>query len=92
MSTTTATPTSDKRTSGCRVELAAYATEEGHRRLLIGQRVHGIVRITDEPANGEGTRYLVEPMLESKAALDAIVDDYVAKALSIGYPPMHGWF
>jgi hypothetical protein len=31
-------------------------------------------------------------MLESKAALDAIVNDYIAKAMSIGYPPMHGWF
>ena len=56
------------------------------------QRVDGIVRVTDEPAHGTGRSYLVEPELESKAALDALVDDYLVKAKRTGYPPMHGWF
>jgi len=89
--TTTATATG-QRATGERVELATYTTDTGEPRVLIGQRVDGIVRVTDEAADGEGRRYLVEPQLESKAALDALVDDYLAKANRIGYPPMHGWF
>jgi len=92
-STTTTAATTTERPTGHRVKLAAYTTKDGNEpRVLIGQRVDGIVRVTDEPADGEGRRYLVEPQLESKAALDALVDDYLAKANRIGYPPMHGWF
>ncbi len=89
--TTTATATG-QRPTGQRVELATYATDSDEPRVLIGQRVDGIVRVTDEPADGQGRSYLVEPQLESKAALDALVDDYLAKAKRIGYSPMHGWF
>lgn len=85
------TATAERRT-GQRVQLATYSTDTGERRVLVGQRVDGIVRVTDEPAHGDGRRYLVEPQLESKAALDALVDDYLAKAKRVGYPPMHGWF
>lgn len=81
------------RPAGQRVELATYTTRDGDEpRVLIGQRVDGIVRVTDEPARGTGRRYVVEPQLESKAALDALVTDYLAKAKRIGYAPMHGWF
>ncbi len=82
-----------ERPTGQRVELATYTTADSdEQRVLIGQRVDGIVRVTDEPAHGDGRRYLVEPQLESKAALDALIDDYLAKAERIGYAPMHGWF
>jgi hypothetical protein len=71
----------------------AHATRDSEEpRVLIGQRVDGIVRVTDEPAHGNGRRYVVESELESKAALDALVDDYLAEAKRIGYAPMHGWF
>lgn len=82
-----------ERPTGQRVALATYTTADSdEQRVLIGQRVDGIVRVTDEPAHGDGRRYLVEPQLESKAALDALVEDYLAKAKRIGYAPMHGWF
>lgn len=81
------------RPTGQRVALATYTTADSdEQRVLIGQRVDGIVRVTDEPAHGDGRSYLVEPQLESKAALDALIDDYLAKAARIGYAPMHGWF
>ncbi len=87
------TATTIERPTGQRVQLATYTTRDGDEpRVLIGQRVDGIVRVTDEPADGDGRRYLVEPQLESKAALDALVEDYLAKAKRIGYSPMHGWF
>lgn len=85
--------TTVERPTGQRVALATYTTADSdEQRVLIGQRVDGIVRVTDEPARGDGRRYLVEPQLESKAALDALVEDYLAKAKRIGYAPMHGWF
>jgi hypothetical protein len=91
--TTTTNATTTERPTGHRVKLAAYTTKDRNEpRVLIGQRVDGVVRVTDEPAAGQGRRYVVEPELESKAALDALVDDYLAKAKRIGYPPMHGWF
>lgn len=62
-----------------------------YHRVLIGQRIDGIVHVFDEP-NGTGTTYTVEAGLESKAALDALIADYLAKAKRIGYAPMHGWF
>lgn len=88
--TTTLTPTS----AGTRVTLATYTTETGEERALIGQRVDGIPRVTDEPAGEQqGETYVVEPQIEeSKAALDALLADYLAKAEKLGYPPMHGWF
>lgn len=88
----TATATIDRPT-GQRVQLATYTTRDSDEpRVVIGQRVDGIVRVTDEPAHGPGRRYVVEPELESKGALDALVEDYLAKAKRIGYAPMHGWF
>jgi hypothetical protein len=57
------------------VELARYRVSAGER-VLKGQRVLGVVRVTDVPADGEGRRYLVERELISKAELDALVADY----------------
>jgi len=74
-----------------RVSLARYATSL-EQRVLVGQRVDGDVRITDEPATGTGRRYLVESELETRAALDALVRDYIAKSQKLDYPAMHGWF
>ena len=95
--TSTHTPTTPAPTThttdearGQRVELAHYPTDTGDRRL-VGQRIDGIVHVFDEPT-ADGPTYTVEAGLESKAALDALVTDYLAKAKRIGYAPMHGWF
>src|SRR4051812_33860359 len=60
---------------GERVELARYTTSAGER-VVFGQRVDGVVRVTDKPA-GAGRSFLVERGLTSKAELEALVEDYV---------------
>ena len=61
---------------GHRVELARYRISIGER-VLYGQRVDGLVRVTDRPATGAGRSYLVERGLTKKAELDALISDYV---------------
>ena len=85
------TTTDTQAPTGRRVELAHYPSDSGER-VLVAQRVDGKVRVTDEPHTGTGRRYLVEAHLESQAALDALVSDYLEKARRLGYAPMHGWF
>ena len=74
---------------GERVELARYTAPEGER-VVYGQRIHGTVRVTDRPAHGSGRSYLVERGLErdGRAALAALVEDYVAQANAHGHVPM----
>ena len=83
-------PTSDrpapKRTTpvvGKRTELARYTVAEGER-IVYGQRVDGVVRVTDRPATPGGRCYLVERGLQTKDELDALVADYVAEARANG--------
>src|SRR3954469_22485984 len=76
MSATTTAPT---RTAGERVELGRYCTADGER-IVIGQRVCGVVRVTDVPARGGGRRCLVERALTFKTELDALVADYLHHA------------
>jgi len=72
------------------VELARYRIPAGER-VLYGQRINGIVRVTDNPANGRGRAYLIERELEQdgNAALQALVHDYVEQAERHGEIPMH---
>jgi len=84
-----ATATTEQATGKPKV-LATYRCDEGTRQL-VGQRVDGIVRITDRRAAG-GRSYLVEEGITRMAELEAIVDDYLAKAKRLGYVPMQGWF
>jgi hypothetical protein len=86
--TTGQTPT----TRGQRVELARYGTDTGQDRQLIGQRIDGIVHVFDESTTAGEPTYLVEQGLTTNSELHALIDDYVAKAATLGYPPMHGWF
>ena len=78
---------------GERVELARYTVASGER-VLYGQRVGGVVRVTDRPAaDGGGRSYLVERELEQEgpgayAALQALVADYVAQASVLDQVPM----
>ena len=75
---------------GQRVELARYIIPGGER-VLYGQRINGVVRVTDNPANGRGRAYLIERELEldGNAALQALVRDYVEQAELHGEIPMH---
>ena len=69
--------------------LATYQCDEGQRQL-VGQRVDGIVQITDQRPGGRA--YLVEEGITKMDELDALIADYLAKAKRIGYAPMQGWF
>ena len=73
---------------GERVELARY-TLPGGERVLYGQRVDGVVRVTDVPARG-GRAYLVERELEQDGyeALQALVADYLDQAALLEDVPM----
>ena len=85
--TTDQTPT----TRGHRVELGHYTTDTGHPRVLIGQRIDGIVPLYDEPVHADAPSYEVERRLETNGELQALLADYLTKAHQLGYPPMHGW-
>jgi hypothetical protein len=74
---------------GERVELALYHVDSGER-AIVGQRVNGLVRISDVPAVGRGRAYLIERELEQDGygALKALVADYLAQAARLGAVPM----
>jgi hypothetical protein len=61
------------------VELARYTVSAGER-VIYGQRVLGVVRLADHPADGRGRRYLIERELTVMAELEAIVADYLEQA------------
>ena len=81
MSTTTTIPRRPSVQVGERVELARYTVAAGER-VLYGQRIDRVVRVTDCPARGRGRAYLVERELEQdgNAALQALVADYLEQA------------
>jgi hypothetical protein len=89
---TTATVTEIRRNGnpvGERVELARYAVPAGER-VLYGQRIDGVVRVTDVPARGRGRAYLVERELERDGydAVKALVADYLQQADLLADVPM----
>jgi integrase len=69
------------------VELARYATTGGSERIVRVQRIRGVVRLTDVPADPHGRRYLIERGLTSRAGLDAIVADYLQQAAAMDAVP-----
>ena len=75
-------------TVGERVELGRYRISSG-ARVLYGQRVNGVVRITDNPSE-DGRAYLVERGLEEDgyAALNALLADYLEQASELDDVPM----
>ena len=92
MSTSTDTGLCPRAAVGERVELARYTVATGER-VLYGQRIHGVVRVTDRPAAHCGRCYLVERELEQEgagayAALQALVRDYLDQARLLGEVPM----
>ena len=89
---TTPTVTETRRHGGRigeRVELVRYRIPAGER-ILYGQRVDGVVRVTDVPAHGRARAYLVERELEQDgySALKALVLDYVQQAELLADVPM----
>ncbi len=78
--------------TGARVELARYSVASGDR-VLYGQRVDGVVRVTDVPSAPGGRAFLVERGLEEEganahAALRALIADYVRQASILNEVPM----
>ncbi len=78
--------------TGARVELARY-TVRGDERVLYGQRVYGVVRVTDVPSVPGGRAYLVERGLEEEGAnaneaLQALIADYLRQASILDEVPM----
>lgn len=91
MTTPTVTTNQTKNNDvGERMELGRYRTAAGVERVLYGQRVAGVVRVTDVPVDRPGRAYLVERGLEEDgyAALLALVADYLETANQLGVPPM----
>ena len=74
---------------GERVELARYTVRDG-ARILYGQRIGSVVRVTDCPARGRGRAFLVERGLERDgySALRALVEDYTRQAGRLDAIPM----
>lgn len=60
-------------------ELARYRITAG-QRIVRGQRIDGVVRVSDLPASGRGRAYVVERELTSRAELEALVVDYLQQA------------
>jgi hypothetical protein len=82
-----ATATRNAPAVGARTELGRYPTAEGER-IVYGQRIDGVVRVTDRPSGSGGRCYLVERGLETNAELQALVADYIAQAARLGRAPM----
>jgi hypothetical protein len=82
-------PTRTARATNERVELARYTVSTGDR-VIYGQRVLGVVRLVDHPADGHGRRYIIERELTVMAELEAIVADYLEQASTWGAIPAAG--
>ena len=75
---------------GKRTELALYNTPAS-QRVLYGQRIDGVVRVTNRPvgtASESDRAYVVERGLRKKDELDALVADYLAEADQLGAIPL----
>jgi hypothetical protein len=79
MTATAPTHPTDARPTNPPRELARYRISAGER-IVVGQRVLGVVRLTDVPADGHGRRYLIERSLTAMAELEAVVADYLTQA------------
>ena len=69
--------------------LARYTVRAG-QRVIYGQRILGVVRLVDAPADGDGRRYVIERELTVMAELEAIVADYLQQAATWDMIPAAG--
>jgi hypothetical protein len=84
----TATLSPAATTRGPLIKLGRYRTSAGER-WLVARRVNGTVGIIDTPAPGvPGRRYLLEPRVDSRAELLAIVRDYLIESRDRRAPAM----
>lgn len=81
----TATATAEGQSQLC--ELGRYAVPD-EARVIVGQRIDGVVHVFDWPAAGPGRRYHVEAGFESKAELAVLLAEYRHRAESLGVCPM----
>jgi hypothetical protein len=51
------------------------------------QRIDGLIRVGDIPADGKGKRYLVADHLKTNGELDALIADYNQEVASRGAIP-----
>jgi hypothetical protein len=72
------------------VELARYTVTGPGERIIRAQRVLGVVRLVDLPADGNGRRYVIERELTVMAELDAILEDYLDQVARHGVIPAAG--
>jgi hypothetical protein len=89
MTTPTVIETRRAGQTNARHELARYTISAGER-IVYAQRVLGVVRLVDHPADGRGRRYLIERELTVMAELEAIVADYLDQATTWGVIPAAG--
>lgn len=89
MTTPTVIETRRAGQTNARVELARYTVGEDER-VIYGQRVLGVVRLVDEPADGVGRRYVIERELAVMAEVDALLVDYLDQASIWGVIPAAG--
>jgi hypothetical protein len=89
VSASTVSETPRIRATNERVEVARYTIDAGER-VIYGQRVLGVVRLVDEPAEGDGRRYIVERELTVMAELEALVADYLEQATTWQVIPVAG--
>jgi hypothetical protein len=89
VSTPTVIETSRAGQTNARVELARYTIGAGER-VIYGQRVLGVVRLVDVPADGNGRRFIIERELTVMAELEAIVADYLEQAATWDVIPASG--
>jgi len=79
MTTPTVIETRRAGQTNARHELARYTVSAGER-IIYARRVLGVVRLVDEPVDGDGRRYVIERELTVMAELEAIVEDYLAQS------------
>jgi hypothetical protein len=89
VTTPTSVDTSRVVQTNARLELARYSLSVGER-VIYGQRVLGVVRLVDAPADGSGRRYIIERELTVMAELEAIVADYLEQAAAWDIIPASG--
>jgi hypothetical protein len=70
-------------------ELARYKLSTGGR-VIRGERIHGRLKITDQPATASGRSYVVEHDLghDGHPALVALLADYIQRARELDEVPM----
>jgi len=79
--------TAEATKTGARCEIGRYDVD-GEARVLVGQRIDGVIHVFDQPRCQSGRRYFVEAGFESKRELAVLIADYRRTASRLGRCPM----